>query len=175
MFKPTVPTGLGGTIHNPLANGITIFPGGAPLYKNGKLVGAVGISGDGVDQDDLIAYAGTLGYRAPTDIQADHLAESDLVPYLRQKVMQLGNLNIEDNPGYGLAFPALNVLQDNFGIIDPETASEAGNRDGLTIRPEDSILDRIVGVPDVSLGRLLTKGLQGVQLPFQKFPRNPEL
>ncbi|HEY8204442.1 MAG TPA: heme-binding protein, partial [Pyrinomonadaceae bacterium] len=38
-----------------LPNGIQIFPGSIPLYKNGVLVGAIGISGDGVDQDDLIA------------------------------------------------------------------------------------------------------------------------
>ena len=38
-----------------LRNGITIFPGGVPLYKGGRLAGAIGISGDGVDQDDLIA------------------------------------------------------------------------------------------------------------------------
>jgi uncharacterized protein GlcG (DUF336 family) len=54
-----------------LNNGITIFPGGFPLYKNGQLVGAVGVSGDGVDQDDLIAAAATVGYEAPTSIRAD--------------------------------------------------------------------------------------------------------
>ncbi|PYM05739.1 MAG: hypothetical protein DMF15_14940 [Verrucomicrobia bacterium] len=32
-----------------LPNGITIFPGGFPLYRNGVLIGAIGISGDGVD------------------------------------------------------------------------------------------------------------------------------
>ena len=46
-----------------LPNGIQIFPGSAPLYKNGVLVGAIGISGDGVDQDDLIAAAGNAGGR----------------------------------------------------------------------------------------------------------------
>lgn len=39
-------------------NGIQIFPGGVPLYRNGVLVGAVGVSGDGVDQDDMIAFLG---------------------------------------------------------------------------------------------------------------------
>lgn len=39
-------------------NGIQIFPGGVPIYRNGTLVGAVGISGDGVDQDDMIAFLG---------------------------------------------------------------------------------------------------------------------
>jgi len=38
-----------------LPNGITIFPGGFPLYRNGVLIGAIGVSGDGVDQDDLVS------------------------------------------------------------------------------------------------------------------------
>jgi uncharacterized protein GlcG (DUF336 family) len=39
-------------------NGVQIFPGGAPIYRNGVLAGAIGISGDGVDQDDMIAFLG---------------------------------------------------------------------------------------------------------------------
>jgi uncharacterized protein GlcG (DUF336 family) len=59
-------------ITNPkLNNGITIFPGGFPLYKNGVLVGAIGISGDGVDQDDLISFAGSAGFEAPAGIRSD--------------------------------------------------------------------------------------------------------
>ena len=54
-----------------LPNGIQIFPGSVPLYKNGVLVGAIGISGDGVDQDDLIAAAGGNGYSPPTAIRSD--------------------------------------------------------------------------------------------------------
>lgn len=44
-------------------NGIITFPGGIPLYKNGELVGGVGVSGDGVDQDDTVAIAGAAGFR----------------------------------------------------------------------------------------------------------------
>jgi len=55
----------------PSGNGITIFPGGIPLYKNGQLAGAIGVSGDGVDQDDLIAFAGTIGFEAPEEIRCD--------------------------------------------------------------------------------------------------------
>ncbi len=55
-----------------LPNGITVFPGGFPLYRNGQLIGAVGISGDGVDQDDLIG-ASSCGteFDAPNKIRAD--------------------------------------------------------------------------------------------------------
>jgi len=44
------------------ANCIVTFPGGLPLYKNGHLVGAIGVSGDGVDQDESVAYGGAKGY-----------------------------------------------------------------------------------------------------------------
>ena len=54
-------------------NGITIFPGGFPLYRNGVLIGAIGVSGDGIDQDDIIAAAGTVGFLPPPDIRADHM------------------------------------------------------------------------------------------------------
>jgi uncharacterized protein GlcG (DUF336 family) len=33
-------------------NGIVFFPGSTALYKNGKIVGGLGVSGDGVDEDD---------------------------------------------------------------------------------------------------------------------------
>jgi hypothetical protein len=39
-------------------NGLQIFPGGVPLYRGATLVGGVGVSGDGVDQDDMIAALG---------------------------------------------------------------------------------------------------------------------
>ncbi|NML92736.1 heme-binding protein [Novosphingobium olei] len=62
-----------------LANGIQIFPGSVPIYRGTQLVGAIGISGDGIDQDDMIAFLGTnnggvkvgsIG-NAPKDIRAD--------------------------------------------------------------------------------------------------------
>ncbi|HMG72998.1 MAG TPA: heme-binding protein [Pyrinomonadaceae bacterium] len=56
-----------------LPNGIQIFPGSAPLYKNGVLVGAIGISGDGVDQDDLIAGAGSASYAPPPAMRSDQV------------------------------------------------------------------------------------------------------
>ena len=41
-----------------VANGIQIFPGSVPIYRGNVLVGAIGISGDGIDQDDMVAFLG---------------------------------------------------------------------------------------------------------------------
>jgi hypothetical protein len=41
-----------------LANGTQIFPGSVPIYRGSTLVGGIGVSGDGVDQDDMIAFLG---------------------------------------------------------------------------------------------------------------------
>ena len=48
-------------------NGLVCFPGGVPLYKDGKLVGGIGVSGDGVDQDETVAFGGATGF-APGNI-----------------------------------------------------------------------------------------------------------
>jgi len=60
---------------NPLANqnGIVFFPGSSPLYKSQILVGGFGISGDGVDQDDVVTFAGQQGFAAPQNLRADML------------------------------------------------------------------------------------------------------
>jgi uncharacterized protein GlcG (DUF336 family) len=66
-----------------LANGLQIFPGGVPIYRGQALVGAIGVSGDGIDQDDMIAFLGLhragieLGSgigNAPPARRADQLA-----------------------------------------------------------------------------------------------------
>lgn len=56
-----------------LPNGIQIFAGSIPLYKNGVLVGAIGISGDGIDQDDLIAAAGANGFSPSAAVRSDQI------------------------------------------------------------------------------------------------------
>lgn len=53
-------------------NGVVFFPGSIPLYKGGKLVGGLGVSGDGVEQDDFVAYIGAKGYLPPERLRADH-------------------------------------------------------------------------------------------------------
>ena len=56
-----------------LPNGIQIFPGSVPLFKNGVLVGGVGISGDGVDQDDIISAGGGNGFSPPPAMRSDQV------------------------------------------------------------------------------------------------------
>jgi hypothetical protein len=56
-----------------LANGIQIFAGSSALFKNGVLVGAVGVSGDGIDQDDLVSGGGSFGFDAPPNVRADQI------------------------------------------------------------------------------------------------------
>ncbi len=45
-------------IQNNLGGRMVIFPGGVPVWKDGKLIGAVGCSGGTVEQDDQCAAAG---------------------------------------------------------------------------------------------------------------------
>ena len=65
-----------------VANGIQIFPGSVPIYRGDALVGGIGVSGDGIDQDDMISFLGVheaaelLGgsiNNAPPEIRADRL------------------------------------------------------------------------------------------------------
>ena len=49
------------------------FPGSMPLYLNGQLVGGLGVSGDGVDQDDLVTAAGATGFAPAESIRADQI------------------------------------------------------------------------------------------------------
>lgn len=65
-------------------NGITIFPGGFPLYRNGVLIGAIGISGDGIDQDDIVGASGTERFLAPYQIRGDRFGlEGTRFPYAK--------------------------------------------------------------------------------------------
>lgn len=73
-------------VKNPLRNGITIFPGGAPLYKNGVFVGAVGVSGDGVDQDDIVTFAGTKRFQPPSSIRCDVITDGQSVDLFKDRV-----------------------------------------------------------------------------------------
>ena len=63
-----------------LASGI--FPGSVPIYRGNTLIGGIGVSGDGIDQDDMVSFLGlhNAGVRlntgvanAPKAIRADQI------------------------------------------------------------------------------------------------------
>jgi uncharacterized protein GlcG (DUF336 family) len=54
-----------------LPNGMTIFPGGFPLYRDGVIIGAIGVSGDGIEQDDIISAMGSSVFPSAEAIRAD--------------------------------------------------------------------------------------------------------
>jgi hypothetical protein len=93
LVKPALAVILtGGTVPNCspipntpiLANGFQIFAGSAALYKNGVLVGAIGVSGDGIDQDDFVASTGSFGFEAPAAVRADQLLIRGVrLPYVK--------------------------------------------------------------------------------------------
>ncbi|MEQ9379854.1 MAG: heme-binding protein, partial [Pirellulales bacterium] len=49
-------------------NGIVFFPGSSPLYTNTTLIGGFGVSGDGVDQDDVVTFIGAKPYLPPAGV-----------------------------------------------------------------------------------------------------------
>jgi uncharacterized protein GlcG (DUF336 family) len=65
-------------------SGVVFFPGSVPLYKNGILVGGLGISGDGVEQDDVVSNGGGQGFLPPEAIRADRVSISGVrLPFLK--------------------------------------------------------------------------------------------
>jgi uncharacterized protein GlcG (DUF336 family) len=69
-----------------LANGIQIFPGSVPVFRGNILIGGVGVSGDGVDQDDMISFLGVhrAGVRLASEVaQGGRPALGNAPPELR--------------------------------------------------------------------------------------------
>ncbi|MBV9553152.1 MAG: heme-binding protein [Alphaproteobacteria bacterium] len=64
-----------------IANGIQIFPGSVPIYRGSTLVGGIGVSGDGIDQDDMISFLGlyNAGVRLGTIGNADPSIRADQI------------------------------------------------------------------------------------------------
>jgi uncharacterized protein GlcG (DUF336 family) len=73
-------------------SGVIFFPGSAPLYRNGMLIGGIGVSGDGVEQDDLVTTLGIqraqsiLGFQMepPANIRCDNFTYQGVtIPYAK--------------------------------------------------------------------------------------------
>jgi len=68
------PCSQGSEAPGPNQNGVVFFPGSMPLYDGaGNLVGGLGISGDGVEQDDYVAYRGAAGFLPDERIWSDRV------------------------------------------------------------------------------------------------------
>ncbi|HEX5272338.1 MAG TPA: hypothetical protein VFW33_17695, partial [Gemmataceae bacterium] len=77
--------------HDPLnpqnQDGVVFFPGSSPLYKPiggvETIVGGLGVSGDGVTEDDTITYAASKGFATPASVlRADQVTVGDVrLPY----------------------------------------------------------------------------------------------
>ncbi|HEX8170516.1 MAG TPA: heme-binding protein [Thermoanaerobaculia bacterium] len=54
-------------------NGVTFFAGATPLVRNGNLVGGLGVSGDGIEQDDYVTFIGAGPFLPPQNQWADQI------------------------------------------------------------------------------------------------------
>ncbi|HUF23826.1 MAG TPA: heme-binding protein [Vicinamibacterales bacterium] len=70
-------------------SGIVWFPGSVPLYRGGRLIGGMGVSGDGVEQDDYVSLLGSEGFHPPDALRVDNSVMRDSqgravrLPYLK--------------------------------------------------------------------------------------------
>lgn len=70
-------------------SGIVWFPGSVPLYRGDRLIGGLGVSGDGVEQDDYVSQLGSEGFHPPTALRVDNTLIVDAagarvrLPYLK--------------------------------------------------------------------------------------------
>ena len=70
-------------------SGIVWFPGSTPLYRGDRVVGGLGVSGDGVEQDDYVSLLGGQGFQPPNSLRVDNSVIRDdkgravRLPYLK--------------------------------------------------------------------------------------------
>ena len=70
-------------------SGIVWFPGSVPLYRGDRVIGGLGVSGDGVEQDDYVSQLGSEGFHPPDELRVDNSVMTDAkgravrVPYLK--------------------------------------------------------------------------------------------
>jgi uncharacterized protein GlcG (DUF336 family) len=70
-------------------SGIVWFPGSVPLYRGDRPIGGLGVSGDGVEQDDYVSQLGSEGFHPPDELRVDNSfmvdsnGRSVRLPYLK--------------------------------------------------------------------------------------------
>ena len=85
-----------------VANGIQIFAGGEPIYRtiNGvsTLIGAIGISGDGIDQDDMVGFLGVAKASAALGTGFGHAPAAKRADTLSPRGVRLRYVNCPFQP-----------------------------------------------------------------------------
>ena len=104
---------------HPSPLGLSADAGGLPLYKNGALVGGIGVMADGVygidtfigdtddDLDELIAIASTFGYGAPIDRRDRVTVEG--------KIFRYADVDFDDLISDPRQAPALDTIASTTG------------------------------------------------------------
>lgn len=125
------PGGLIGPKRSPL--GLAADPGGFPLYKNGVLVGGIGVMADGTygfdtnvldfdsDVDERIALAGTVGFEAPETIRANRIPLDGTL--LRYSDAEYGSLSNVASAAFAGTVPALGTLVAVTGYLASATVN----------------------------------------------------
>jgi uncharacterized protein GlcG (DUF336 family) len=84
-----------------LKDGLQIFPGAVPIYRGGVLIGGIGVSGDGVDQDDMISFLGlyNAGAQLGTINEANATMRADrIVIHIDGGLVRLLYVQCPDDP-----------------------------------------------------------------------------
>jgi uncharacterized protein GlcG (DUF336 family) len=63
----------GDQLTNPNQSGVVFFAGSTPLYRGHELVGGLGVSGDGIEQDDYVTYLAAGEFLPSQDLWADRV------------------------------------------------------------------------------------------------------
>ena len=67
------PCTQGSQPQNANQNGIVFFAGASPLYRGTTLAGGLGVSGDGIEQDDYVTFFAAGDFLPPENIWADRV------------------------------------------------------------------------------------------------------
>jgi len=67
------PCSQGAQPANANQNGIVFFAGSSPLYRGTELVGGLGVSGDGIEQDDYVTYFAAGPFLPDEELWADQV------------------------------------------------------------------------------------------------------
>lgn len=77
-------------------SGIVWFPGSVPLYRGDRVIGGLGVSGDGVEQDDYVSLLGSHGFHPPDALRVDRSVIRDS----KGRAVRLPYLKLPRNPEF---------------------------------------------------------------------------